>query len=198
MQRYPWGLYPVSTRISRWAAASAVAGAIAFAAAPGRAESIVKQPGNHYKYALEFEPHLLLGWANVDANDPFPRHIDFNRNAGFGPGLRLSIPLVDNGFVKSINNNVALGLGVDWAHYDANANVLWFPVVMQWNFFLTDVITVFGEPGIAFRTVSGNRNTDLRLDGVLQLGAKFMFSRNIGLTLRAGYPYFSLGLTVLI
>jgi hypothetical protein len=32
---------------------------------------------------------------------------------------------------------------------------------------------------------------------VLQLGAKFMFSRNVGLTLRAGYPYFSLGLSLM-
>ena len=117
---------------------------------------------------------------------------------GSGPGMRLSIPLVDNGFVKTINNNVALGVGVDWAHYGTNSNVLWFPVVMQWNFFLTDVITVFGEPGGAIRSVSGNNHTDWHVDGVLQLGAKFMFSRNVGLTLRAGYPYFSLGLSVLM
>jgi len=187
-----------SSRFSRLALSGALLGMIALASVPGRAESIVKQPGNHPRYAVEFEPHLLLGWANINANDPFPRRIDFANNAGFGPGMRLSIPLVDNGFVKSINNNVALGVGVDWAHYGPNSNVLWFPVVMQWNFFLTDVITVFGEPGGAIRSVSGNRHTEWHVDGVLQLGAKFMFSRNVGLTLRAGYPYFSLGLTVLI
>lgn len=198
MQRYPSASDPVSTRTSRGLLCSALAGAIALAATHGRAETIVKQPGDHYRYAVEFEPHLLLGWANIDANNPLPRNIDFNHNAGFGPGMRLSIPLVDNGFVKTINNNVALGVGVDWAHYGTNSDVLWFPVVMQWNFFLTDVITVFGEPGVAIRTISGNNRTDWHVDGVLQLGAKFMFSRNVGLTLRAGYPYFSLGLSVLM
>jgi hypothetical protein len=150
-------------------------------------------------YSVEVEPHLILGWANVGRNDPLPFNADFNNNAGFGPGVRLSVPLVDNGFVKTINNNVALGFGVDWAHYGrVGANVLWFPVVMQWNFFITDVITVFGEPGGAFRFVSGHGNGDLHADLVLQAGAKFMFSRNVGLTLRAGYPYFSAGLTILL
>ena len=167
------------------------------ASASVRAESIVKQPGNHPRYVLELEPHLLIGWANVDTNDPFPRRFDLNNHAGFGPGLRISIPLVDNGFVKTINNNVALGLGFDWAHYGTNSDVLWFPAVMQWNFFLTDVITVFGEPGIALRNAS-HRNSNWSIDGVLQLGAKFMFGRTVGLTLRAGYPYFSLGVSVLL
>jgi len=162
------------------------------------AESIVKQPGNHPKYTIEFEPHLLLGWANIDSNDPFPHKIDFGNNAGFGPGLRLSVPLVDNGFIKTINNNVALGFGVDWAHYGGpGSDVLWFPVVMQWNFFITDVITVFGEPGGAFRHVSSHGRSELHVDGVLQAGAKFMFSRYVGLTLRAGYPYFSAGVSLL-
>jgi hypothetical protein len=105
---------------------------------------------------------------------------------------------MSNGFVETINNNVALGLGVDWAYYGPHSNVLWFPVVMQWNFFVTDVVTVFGEPGGAIRAVSGTNNNDIRIDGVLQLGAKFMFSRYVGLTLRAGYPYFSAGVTLLI
>lgn len=163
-----------------------------------RAETIINRPGDHPRYGVELEPHLLLGWANLDTHDPFPRRVDFDHNAGFGPGLRLSIPLVHNGFVKTINNNVALGLGADWAHYGTNTNVVWFPIVMQWNFFITDVITVFGEPGFAIRTVSGDSHTHPRVDGVMQAGAKFMFSRNVGLALRAGYPYFSLGLTILI
>ena len=165
----------------------------------GQAETIIDQPGNHPKYSVELEPHLILGWANIDTNDPFPHRIDFNNSAGFGPGLRVSIPLLDNGFVKKINNDVALGLGIDWAHYgSADANVFWIPIVMQWNFHLTTVITVFGEPGAAFRYVSAHGNGELHADGVLQLGAKFMFSRYTGLTLRAGYPYFSAGLTLLL
>jgi hypothetical protein len=175
-------------------------GVAAFALQPrtAQAETIIGQPGNHPRYSVELEPHVLLGWADIGTSDPFPRGVNLSNNAGFGPGLRLSIPLVDNGFVKTINNDVALGFGVDWAHYGSSgANVLWFPIVMQWNFHITDVITVFGEPGAAFRYVSVQGNRELHADGVLQLGAKFMFSRYMGFTLRIGYPYVSAGLTML-
>jgi hypothetical protein len=188
------GWVDISTyRLLALAAASAVTCTLKLA----RAESIVKQPGNHPHYAVELEPHLLLGWANVDSAGPFPHHIDFQNHAGFGPGARISIPLVDNGFVKTINNNVAIGFGVDWAHYGTNSNVLWFPAVMQWNFFLTDIITVFGEPGIALRNAS-RAHSEWSVDGVMQLGAKFMFGRQVGLAVRAGYPYFSVGVSILL
>lgn len=176
-----------------------IVGAVAATPRLCYAETIINQPGNHPAYSVELEPHLSLGWANVGRNDPWPNDVSFNNRAGFGPGLRLSIPLVNNGFVKTINNTVALGFGVDWAHYGGvDANVLWFPVVMQWNFFITDVITVFGEPGGAFRYVSFHGSGELHADITLQAGAKFMVTRTVGLTLRAGYPYFSAGLTLLL
>jgi hypothetical protein len=163
-----------------------------------RAETIIKEPGNHPHYSVELEPHLVLGWASIDTNDPLPRNFDLNHNASFGPGLRIGIPLVTNGFVRSINNSVALGLGIDMAHYGPSSNVIWVPVVMQWNFYITDEITVFGEPGGALRTASSHGQTELHIDGVMQAGAKFMFTRRVGLALRAGYPYFSAGLTFLL
>ena len=193
------------TRVSGWHRFVRLAwfgmsfGAVALTSGFAHAESIISHPGDHPKYAVELEPHLVLGWGNIDTGDPFPHKIDFRNNAGFGPGLRLSIPLVSNGFVEKINNNVALGFGADWAHYGGpGSDVLWFPVVMQWNFFVTNIITVFGEPGGAFRHVSSHGHSETHVDGVLQAGAKFMFSRYIGLTLRAGYPYFSAGLTLLL
>jgi len=191
--KYKVGLLEAFTR---QALGLAAIGSVVTLASLAHAESIVDQPRNHPSYALELEPHLLLGWANVDTNDPIPKRIDFNKHAGFGPGLRLSIPLVDNGFIPKINNNVAIGFGVDWAHYGTNSDVLWFPAVLQWNFFLTDVITAFGEPGISLRHAS-YRDNPWAVDTVLQLGAKFMFGRYVGLTVRAGYPYFSVGVSML-
>ena len=187
-----------SSRASRSALSCLIVGVFTLTSQVGQAETIINQPGNHPKYSVELEPHLLLGWANIDTNDPFPNRVNFNNSAGIGPGLRVSIPLVDNGFVKKINNDVALGFGIDWAHYGgADANVLWFPIVMQWNFHLTDVITVFGEPGGAFRYVSVRGNSEFHADGVLHLGAKFSFGVTRG-SVRAGYPYFSAGLTLLL
>lgn len=195
-----WDVMKVKFRslgtIGRHVCALAVLGGAVCVTRLAHAESIVDRPGYHPRYAVEVEPHLILGWANIDTNDPFPKRIDFNNHAGFGPGLRLSVPLVDNGFIGKINDNVAIGFGVDWAHYDRNADALWFPVVLQWNFFITDVITAFGEPGISLR-YSSNRDQPWNLEGVFQVGAKFMFSRYVGLTVRAGYPYFSLGVSML-
>ena len=181
-----------------WFLASALMGGFILVSGFCRAETIIKQPGNHPHYSVELEPHLILGWASIDTNDPFPRNFDLNRNASFGPGLRIGIPLVTNGFVQSINNGVALGLGIDMAHYGPSSNVIWLPVVMQWNFYIADAITVFGEPGGALRTATSHGQTEWHIDGVMQAGAKFMFTRQVGLTIRAGYPYFSAGLTFLL
>lgn len=162
-------------------------------------ESIIKRPGAHPDYSVELEPHLVLGWATFEKDGFVPNDVHFDGPVGWGPGARLSIPLVDNGFLRRLNNNVALGLGLDWAHYNkSSANVLWIPVVMQWNFFMTDVITVFGEPGLAFRHASWEHDSKVAAQLVLQAGAKFMFSDRVGLTLRLGAPYFSVGVSFLL
>jgi hypothetical protein len=36
---------------------------------------------------------------------------------GLGAGLRVTIPIVHNGFVQTINNSVGLSFGFDWLHY---------------------------------------------------------------------------------
>lgn len=128
------------------------------------ANAQIKQPGAHAKYSVELEPHATVWWQ--DASNDY-----YSNNSGWGLGMRASIPLVDNGFVPSINNNVALGFGLDWGHYshqcywwgwnrndpryygnnDCTANTIWVPVVMQWNFFITKAFSVFGEPGLAIR-----------------------------------------------
>jgi hypothetical protein len=188
-----------------------------------RAATIIKQPGNHPDYAVELEPHLLLQW------DRSPWY----QEEGFGLGGRVSIPFLDNGPISTINNNMAIGFGLDWAHfsnahgwcwdgnpyagwtnYGCTANSVWFPVVLQWNFFLTDVISVFGEPGLAIRHDwwSGywpcpySRNVACPYDNsetdfawfVVWGGARFMFSENIGAVVRIGTPSLSAGITFLL
>jgi hypothetical protein len=121
---------------------------------PAHAESIINNPGDHPDYKFELEPHGLLGWGHLYAGN------------GFGVGIRGSIPIVDNGFVKTINNSVAISFGLDWlrysgcyyrgyrgrngsfADYGCGASYFIFPVAMQWNFWLTTRWSVFGEPGL--------------------------------------------------
>src|SRR5260221_9162723 len=70
--------------------------------ATARAQSIIKQPGNHPDYSFEIEPHLALQWADrIYGND------------GFGPGVRFNIPFMHNGPIKTINNNIGITFGLD-------------------------------------------------------------------------------------
>ncbi|MEZ4228965.1 MAG: hypothetical protein R3B89_07370 [Polyangiaceae bacterium] len=179
------------------------------------AESVIKRPGAHPRYAFELEPHLVFQWENRWGDDD-----------GLGPGARFNIPFLDNGPISSINNNMAIGIGLDltlgdndcryWYgayrvpgdRYDCSVTELWAPVVLQWNFFITDIISVFGEPGIAFvhRSIEGDwyctnnpgdvchyDDTDNELEGVFWGGARFQFSDVVGLTVRLGTPYVSVG-----
>ena len=69
-------------------------------------ESIIKRPGDHPNYSIEIERHLLAALFLTRAGD------------GVGLGGRFTIPIVKNGFISSINNNVGIGFGLDWAHYN--------------------------------------------------------------------------------
>ncbi len=184
-------------------AASLTLGALSTEA---RAESVIKRPGARQDYSVELEPHLVLAldgpvWADE----------------GIGLGFRASIPIVDEP-IKTINNNMAIGFGFDWAHHgddnacwwyrrndwgyyadwNCNANSFWFPVVLQWNFWLTDIISVYGEPGLAIRHWSYDQpcpdwdgickfdDTDI-LPLVFYGGGRFMFSDAVGLNVRLGF-----------
>src|SRR4051812_3706379 len=70
-------------------------------------ESIIRRPGDHPAYSVEIEPHLLAAFLLTHAG----------AGDGYGLGGRFSIPLMKNGFISSINNSVAIGFGLDWAHY---------------------------------------------------------------------------------
>ena len=68
----------------------------------------IGHPGGHPHYGVELEPHLVLQWAEEPVwNDE-----------GIGLGLRASIPVIQDGPVRTINNSLAIGFGLDWAHFD--------------------------------------------------------------------------------
>jgi len=196
--------------------AAAVSVAIGFAR-PAAADDTIKRPGDHPKYAVEIEPHGLWGWT----------HYDYAPDDGFGLGARFSIPIVENGFVPSINNSVAIGFGVDWLHYSGTAcygvyygphyngpcyyvgdsNYLFFPIVMQWNFFVASHFSAFAEPGLViyhgfFNYCSGaplgyacaNPN-DTGVDFAFYVGGRYHVSDHVALVLRLGYPTFSFGVS---
>jgi hypothetical protein len=167
-------------RLTAAAFASCAALAVCLAGGDARADeqSIIKQYGEHPSYVFEAEPHVSLGFG-------YP----FDGNNWLGVGFRGTFHIT-NGFIKGINDSIGVGVGFDFA--PGWGGYFLVPVVMQWNFWLTTHWSVFGEPGIAFT------NAPLRgFDPVLYVGGRYHFTERIALTLRAGYPDFSAGVSFL-
>lgn len=141
-------------------------------------ESIIKNPGDHPDYRFEAEPHGLIGFGG-----PFE-----GGATDFGAGFRGTVIIVDNGFVSTINNSVGIGFGAD-VFFKHGTLVL--PVVMQWNFWLSTHWSVFGEPGLG---ISPNpfRNRDAFFP-ILMVGGRYHFNEKVSLTMRIGYPAFTIG-----
>jgi hypothetical protein len=195
----------MSLRFSCGSLALAVYAAVLGVAFAGdaRADDTIKHPGDHPLYKVEIEPHLLFGWDSL-----FPGN-------SFGLGARFSIPIVDNGFVKTINNSVAITFGADLMHYDGcyigrdggcSANFLFLPVAMQWNFYVARQWSVFGEPGLFIyhgffdACPPGSACIEPTATGIrpmLDVGGRYHFSESLALTMRIGYPTFSVGLSFL-
>lgn len=195
----------------RWAAAAL--GLLALLTLEGRASAQIKQPGAHPIYSVELEPHLALqhdrDWRADDD--------------GWGPGLRATIPFLQNGPIPKINNSMGIGFGLDWLMFDncdgpgrvdnCDVKQMWFPVVLQWNFFFTPIVSVFGEPGLAGRYRSFNVSPCSNFSNdpdecdvsdfdffepVFFAGGRFLFSESVGLVVRVGTPYISVGATFLL
>ena len=126
-----------------------------------------EEPRAHEDYTIELEPHFIVQWAHLPGKASAP-----------GGGLRASIPIVQHGPFSALNNSLALGIGLDWAHftdhcweysnlgdtrpavgeqaYDVwtskcTADAFWVPVVAQWNLHLSRFMSVFIEPGMSVR-----------------------------------------------
>jgi hypothetical protein len=205
--------------------ALAAALAVSTVAGHAAAESVIKRPGAHPRYSVELDPHLVLQHSRK-----------YFRNLGLGVGFRASIPVIEQGPIKTINNSMAISFGLDWAHFsesdwncgrywwggrwddrrapgpglaDCTGNQFWFPVAWQWNFWLTDIISVFGEPGLAIRHSTASvpcwnnwaaECTDSRTDlqFVFWGGGRFMFGDTVGMTVRLGWPSINIGATFLL
>lgn len=160
--------------------------ALALAAPAARAESVIKRPGAHPDYSVEAEPHVVVGPL------PLPGPADFKGpGIGFGPGFRATFEIVDNGFIRSINNTVGIGVGADLA-FSKHTGV-WVPLVMQWNFFLSREWSVFGEPGAGLWI-----GKDVFPSPTFYAGGRYHFSDAVTLTMRIGHPMVSVGLSFLL
>ena len=194
--------------------AASIAVASCVIAGDAGAASIIKDP-HPPQYGVEIEPHLNLNLGGVGL---------YEYGAfGWGPGVRFSIPLMSPGFIKTINDSIAISFGADLLHYDGRAYycngrgcpstfysdsfwALYVPVTMQWNFWLTDKWSVMGEPGLALRhafvsdTYCDTRFYDCRnvttVVPAFYVGGRYHFGETTALTMKIGFPtFFSIGVS---
>jgi hypothetical protein len=185
------------------------------AAHSARAQSTIKRPGDRPGYVFEAEPHLNAGLLDPPG---------FGGGTGWGFGFRGTVEVLKNGFIPKLNNSVGIGFGLDYLRYDGwegarggcqeftsgpagvpicvrtdgaaygHVNYFYLPVVMQWNFWLHRQWSVFGEPGVSLYFEDGHARFQ---PFVLYAGGRFHFTDRIALTMRIGYPTFSLGVSFL-
>jgi len=173
------------------------------------ARADIRNPQDHPE--VELQPHLVLQW-----HHPSPGW-GWNDD-GVGLGLHAGIPVISRGPVPSINNSLAIGVGLDWAYFndvcgnyaDCSANDFWVPIYVEWNFFFSDLISAFPDFGLAIEhsrwstglcngpgpgrnlyVCSDGSHTDVEL--VLWLGVRFHLSKAFALTLKLGTPSLLLG-----
>ena len=189
----------MNTRTFLLAGLTAASVAVLFAP-EARADSVIKQPNRHPVYRAELEPHLnILPWhRNYGVG-----HYNGFGDVEFGGGFRASIEVADPAFIRKINNTVAITFGVDFTNisdcrgcYHGHDFSFWSPVALQWNFFLTDKWSVFGEAGFMLR--SYGFLDDVYADFTLAAGARYHFNDNVALTMRVGYPFVSVGVSFFV
>jgi hypothetical protein len=174
-----------------------------YLAAPASAQ--IDRPGAHPNYSVELEPHGLVQW-----------DVEPSNHTGFGLGLRASIPVMQSGPVQTINNSLAVAFGLDWAHSghchrhvggitinddDCDVDNIGIPLVVQWNFFFTDIISLLVELGldIRYETWEGvDDDDDVEVFPQFLIGPRFILGRNIAIPIRIGWPYLSVGVSFLL
>jgi hypothetical protein len=190
---------------------------VALPAAQARDQRVIRDWRTPIGYQLELEPHLVAG-----TDPPGP-----GTGSGVGIGVRASMVILPDGFIRNVNDSVAIGVGLDFGHYYGSGdyyndrdecvhwepapngtsvctdttsyggtyNYVYLPVVMQWNFWLTQRWSVFAEPGINVYFLSHH---SFEVSPALYAGGRFAITDKITLTGRIGYPAVSLGLSFML
>jgi len=208
---------PFSLRGAFAFSAILVVSTVAMPAAQARDARIIRDWRTPVNYQLELEPHLVAGTDPPGAGS----------GSGGGAGVRASFVLLPDGFLRNVNDSVAIGTGLDFGRYYGHGwygdrrdeclhfepgpngtdvctettsysgtyNYVYVPIVMQWNFWLTERWSVFAEPGINLYFSSHHA---LDVSPALYAGGRLQISRGIAVTGRLGYPACSLGVSFML
>jgi hypothetical protein len=178
------------------------------------ADVVIKNPNDHPEYRAELEPHgVFILWRRRFGR--YSRAGRFGNDFGdpeFGGGFRATIEIGDPLFIPSINNTIGITFGADLAScYDGFfCDVqFFFPVGLQWNFFITDKWSTMFEVGPMPRAFAGSGGTcfdgrgrafrcgsgdSFAFDFFVDIGGRYHFNDDVALTMKIGYPFtFSIG-----
>jgi hypothetical protein len=140
------------------------------------ARADIKSDTDHPTYFFEAEPHFVVS--------PF-------HGGGVGAGFEGTFNVANEGFIRRLNDSVGVGFGVDWTNNDH-----WLlSAAMQWNFWLTEKWSVFGNPGFSVRLHDKDKAEFWPSFGG---GGRFHFTRNVTLTMRVGFPVSAVGVSFLL
>lgn len=115
-------------------------------------------------------------------------HVDlFFHGHELGVGGRLDIPIVQDGLINNVSDELAISPGVDVLLVDSFGVC---PLVaLQWNFYLTMEWSVFPEVGLAVLFHErGNDDLKADVDPVIVAGGRYHFNSRNALVLRIGWP----------
>jgi len=134
----------------------------------------------------------------------FDVHLDFGWHQAFGVGFRVDIPIVPDGLVDGVQDELALSPGAEFFFWNWRSRRnrdeylyygdmgIWPLLALQWNFYLNDKWSIFPELGIAFfwywDDFDGGRNTHFGAHPFLGFGARYHFSSRNALLMRINWP----------
>jgi hypothetical protein len=159
-----------------------------------RAEESILKKEEHPSYFVELDVHGLFAYWGL------PLALGRYSTVGFGPGVRASFNILKNGFLPDINDSVAIGVGADLLFDIDNSVRFVVPVVLQWNFWVTQHWSVFGEPGVAisFPMSAPQGAEPVYLSPALFVGVHYNFNDHVTFVARLGYPMSTIGVSFLL
>lgn len=128
-----------------------------------------------------------------------------------GPGFSMLFPVVQNGFIKTINDAFYVGFFTDlnyhpqydyYGPYGSFFSVAIGPYV-QWRFYLFEILSVYANLGFGIWPWFLGNGQGVR-DGTVALnffplfavGGNLHFTKNIGMNFEFGYPSAKIGLNI--
>jgi hypothetical protein len=178
------------------------------------AQFIGNRPFSGGRRNIEINVHGNV-YYGFDWYDTLDGYNAYYNDYAVGAGFHMLFPIVQNGFIRSINNAFYLGFFTDFNFHPAfyNFNVQTDPSFVslaigpfaQWRFFLFEILSVYADLGFGiWPWFLGNNyygcgncgSVVVRGFPLFELGANLNFTRHIGMNFEFGYPWAKVGLNI--